>query len=93
MPRASELKKGNVVEINNETYVVSHIDVKTPSARGAVTLYKVRFNNVKTKQKYEGSYKGNDMLNDVDLQRKPIAIIAPCVHHRFCCHPENPGVL
>lgn len=72
MPRACDLKKGNVVEINNEAYMVKHIDVKTPSARGAVTLYKVRFSNIKTQQKYEGSYKGNDSLNEIDLIRKPV---------------------
>lgn len=77
MPRACDLKKGNVVEINDEAYIVNHIDVKTPSARGAVTLYKVRFNNVKTKQKYEGSYKGNDLLNEVALQRKPVQYLYP----------------
>ena len=49
MPRACDLKKGNVVEINGDAYIVKHIDVKTPSARGAVTLYKVRFTNLKTK--------------------------------------------
>ena len=77
MPRACDLKKGNVVEINGDNYVVKHIDVKTPSARGAVTLYKVRFTNLKTRQKYEGSYKGNDLLSDVVLQRKPMQYLYP----------------
>lgn len=77
MPKACDLKKGNVVEINEDAYMVKHIDVKTPSARGAVTLYKIRFNNIKTKQKYEASYKGNDTLNDLDLQRKPIQYLYP----------------
>ncbi len=77
MPKACDLKKGHVVEINNEAYLVKHIDVRTPSARGAVTLYKVRFNNIKTKQKYEESYKGNDLLEEVDLQRKPVQYLYP----------------
>lgn len=77
MLRACDLKKGNVVEINNEVYVVKQIDVKTPSARGAVTLYKVRFTNIKTKQKYEDSYKGNDPLNEIALQRKPVQYLYP----------------
>lgn len=77
MPKACDLKKGNVVEINEEAYIVKHIDVKTPSARGAVTLYKVRFNNIKTKQKYEASYKGNDILSEVFLQRKPMQYLYP----------------
>ncbi|HCY86522.1 MAG TPA: elongation factor P-like protein YeiP [Desulfobacteraceae bacterium] len=77
MPKACDLKKGNVVAINGDPYMVKHIDVRTPSARGAVTLYKVRFNNIKTKQKYEESYKGNDILDDVDLQRKPVQYLYP----------------
>ena len=77
MPKACDLKKGNVVEINNDAYMVKNIDVRTPSARGAVTLYKVRFNNIKTKQKYETTHKGNDMLPEVDLQRKPIQYLYP----------------
>lgn len=77
MPKACELKKGNVVEINNETYVVNHIDVKTPSARGAVTLYKIRFSNVRTRQKYEETYKGNDMLTEVALLKRPVQYLYP----------------
>ncbi len=77
MPRACDLKKGNVVEINSEAYMVKHIDVRSPSARGAVTLYKIRFSNIKTKQKYEESYKGNDMLNEVALQRRSVQYLYP----------------
>jgi len=77
MPKACDLKKGNVVEINDEAYIVKHIDVKTPSARGAVTTYKVRFNNIKSKQKYEASFKGNDILKEVDLQRRSVQYLYP----------------
>ena len=72
MPMACDLKKGNVVEISGEAYMVKHIDVRSPSARGAVTLYKIRFNSIKTKQKYEDTYKGNDMLNEVALLRRSV---------------------
>ena len=77
MPKACDLKKGNVVEINGDAFMVKHIDVKTPSARGAVTLYKIRFSNIKTKQKYEESFKGGDVLGEVDLQRKPMQYLYP----------------
>jgi elongation factor P len=77
MPKACDLKKGNVVEINDDAYMVKHIDVRTPSARGAVTLYKIRFNNIKTKQKYEETYKGNDTLNEVDLLKRPVQYLYP----------------
>ncbi len=77
MPRACDLKKGNVVEINGEAHMVKHIDVRSPSARGAVTLYRIRFNSIKTKQKYEDTYKGNDMLNEVDLLRRSVQYLYP----------------
>jgi len=77
MPKACDLKKGNVVKISGEAYMVKHIDVRTPSARGAVTLYKVRFSNIRTKQKYEDSYKGSDSLDEVDLQKKSLQYLYP----------------
>lgn len=72
MPKASELKRGMVVEINDAPFVVKHIDVKSPSSRGANTLYKVRFNNVQSGQKLEETFKGEDMLKDVNLVRRQV---------------------
>jgi len=72
MPKASELKRGSVVEINDQVYVVVNLECKSPSARGAATLYKVRFNNVQTKQKLDESFKGDDMLKPVDFVRRGV---------------------
>lgn len=70
MPKASDLKKGMVVEVNDEPYSVKDIEVRNPSSRGASTLYKVRFNHLKTKQKRDESLKGDDFLKEVDCERK-----------------------
>jgi len=70
MPKAADLKKGMIVDINGTTYVVKDIDVKSPSSRSGTTLYKVRFNNVQTKQKLDESFKGEDMLKEVDFSRR-----------------------
>jgi elongation factor P len=75
MLKASNLKKGTVVGINQQIYVVKHIDVKTPSARGALTLYKVRLMNVQNGQKLDQTFKGNDALDDVELSRRPVQYI------------------
>ena len=69
MPKASELKRGSVVEINGDPYIVVNIDMKAPSSRGANTLYKVRFNNARTKQKLDETYKGEDMLGAIDMEK------------------------
>lgn len=72
MPKASELKCGMAVEVNDEPYVVKNIEVRNPSSRGASTLYKVRFNHLKTKQKRDDSFKGDDFLKDLDCERSKL---------------------
>lgn len=69
MPKASELKRGMVVEINDAPHVVKQVEAKSPSSRGASTLYKVRFTHLQTRQKLDESFKGDDMLKDADCAR------------------------
>ncbi len=69
MPRASDLKRGTVVELDGIPHVVKQLEAKSPSSRGAATLYKVRFNNLVTGQKRDESFKGEDMLKDADYQK------------------------
>ncbi|MGR9115987.1 MAG: elongation factor P-like protein EfpL [Gammaproteobacteria bacterium] len=69
MAKASDLKKGMVVEVNGVPHVVKQIEVRSPSSRGATTLYKVRFNNLKTGQKLDESLKGDDFFKDADCVR------------------------
>lgn len=69
MPKASELKKGMIVEIDGIPHLVKQLESKSPSSRGAATLYKVRFNNLQTHQKLDASFKGDDMLKIADCSR------------------------
>lgn len=72
MPKASELKRGMAVEFNGKLLLVKLIDVHSPSARGAATLYKTRFADITTGTKVEHTFKGDDMLTLVDLNRHPV---------------------
>lgn len=72
MPKASELKRGMVVEINKIPHVVKQVEAKSPSSRGASTLYKIRFNNLQTGQKLDESYKSDDLLKEADFVRVPV---------------------
>jgi len=73
--KANEIKKGMVIGIDGQRYVAKDIQTKSPSSRGANTLYKIRFKNVVTKQKYENTYKGEDSFQDVDFHRKAVQLI------------------
>lgn len=72
MPKASDLKRGMIVEIDGAPHAVKKVEAKSPSSRGASTLYKVRFTNLKTGQKLDESLKGDDLLKDADCQRTKV---------------------
>jgi elongation factor P len=72
MLRASDLKTGMVIDINGIPHVVKQLEVKSPSARGAATLYKIRYTNMATGQKLDESYKGDDMLKESECERVPV---------------------
>jgi elongation factor P len=72
MPRANELKRGVAVEYNGKMLITKHVTVQSPSARGAATLYKARFNEVATGSKVEHTFKGDDILTQVEVDRRPV---------------------
>ena len=72
MFNASDLKKGDVVKIDGDPHMVETVKVQTPSARGAVTLYKIRFRNLQTKRKVDQSLRGDEVLPEADFERRPV---------------------
>src|SRR6516165_9283151 len=61
-----------VVEIDGVPHMIEQIQVQTPSARGAATLYKIKARNLKTKARVEKSYRGTDGLNESSFERRPV---------------------
>ena len=46
MPKASEIKRGQIVDIDATPHLAKHVEAKSPSARGAAALYKIKFENL-----------------------------------------------
>lgn len=72
MPLTKELKRGNIVDKDAAPHVIEKIDVKSPSARGGATLYKIRARNLKTGLKVDWSLEGTDLIPDADFSRRPV---------------------
>jgi translation elongation factor P/translation initiation factor 5A len=72
MFKASDLKKGDIVKIDGDAHIVETIKVQSPAARGAATLYKIRFRNLKSKRKIDQALHGNDVLPEADFERRPV---------------------
>ena len=75
MVPAKDFKRRMVVEIDGAPHMIEQINVQTPSARGAATLYKVKARNLKTKVRVEKSYRGTDALNESSFERRPIQFL------------------
>ena len=70
--KANEIKKGTVFQLDGQNILVKHVQVQSPSSRSGNTLYKVRGHNIASGQKYERSFKGDDVVGEVDFVRRPV---------------------
>jgi elongation factor P len=73
--KANELKKGMVFQNDGKNIVVKQIQVQSPSSRSGNTLYKVRGKDVVSGQKYENSFKGDEVVQTVDIARRPVQLL------------------
>ena len=69
MPKANDLKRGMIIEFDGVPHSVKSVDCKSPSSRGASTLYKIRYTNLQTGMKRDESHKADEMLKEADCQR------------------------
>jgi len=67
--KANELKRGLIVDIDGIPHLIKQLEAKSPSNRGGVTMYKVRYINLKTHQKLDEAYKGDDVVKIADCIR------------------------
>jgi elongation factor P len=72
---AKDFKRRMVVEIDGAPHMIEQIQVQTPSARGAATLYKIKARNLKTRTRVEKSYRGTDSLPESSFERRPVQFL------------------
>lgn len=73
--KASELKKGHVIQTDGRAVLIKEVQVQTASSRSGNTLYKVRGRDVASKQKFERSFKGDETLQTVEFERRPVQFL------------------
>lgn len=72
MPKACDLKRGDIVAIDTVPYTVEELKISTPSARGASSLYHFRLRNLQTKTKLDKTCKGDDPFSPCNFERRPV---------------------
>jgi len=73
--QAKEFKPGAVVVFEGSPILIETLNVQSPSARGAATLYKFRGRNLATKQKTDITLKGTESLGEADFQRRAVKLM------------------
>ncbi len=73
--KANELKKGMVFQSAGQNIVVKQVQVQAPSSRSGNTLYKVRGQDVASGQKFERSFKGEEVVEPVDIARRAVQLL------------------
>ena len=68
--RASEIKKGNVVEYNNGVYQVRDIERSSPQGRGGNVRFRFIMYSVPGGAKLDASFDADDNLVEVELLRR-----------------------
>ncbi|MCC6749918.1 MAG: elongation factor P [Deltaproteobacteria bacterium] len=71
MATTSDLKKGMLIELDGDPYVVVDTTTQTPSARGAATLIKAKLRNVRTKQLLAQTFKAGERVKAPDFEVRP----------------------
>jgi len=70
MPKASEVKRGQVIDHDGAVYAVRQIDRSAPTARGGGTLYRFKLEGIPSGDRRELTFKGDDIIREADLVRR-----------------------
>ncbi|TNF35740.1 MAG: elongation factor P-like protein YeiP [Gammaproteobacteria bacterium] len=73
--KANELKRGMVFMADGKNILVKHVHVQSPSSRSGNTLYKLRGQDVVTRQKFERSFKGDEVVEPVNIERRAVSFL------------------
>ncbi len=75
MINVTELRRGEVVELEGDPWVVSEVMSQTPSARGASLLVKGKLKNLRTGQTLARTWRGGEMVETAEVETRPVQFL------------------
>ena len=75
MISATEIKRGEILDIDGAPWEVTEVAVQTPSARGASLLVKIKARNLRTGQTLARTLRGNETVATADCEKRPIQFL------------------
>ena len=75
MIAATEIKRGDILDLDGAPWMVTEVTSQTPSARGASMLVKVKARNLATGQVLARTFRGGDTVAAADCEKRPIQFL------------------
>jgi elongation factor P len=72
---ATEIKRGEILDLDGAPWEVTEVTVQTPSARGASMLVKIKARNLRTGQTMARTFRGNETVATADCEKRPIQFL------------------
>jgi len=72
---ATEIKRGDILDIDGAPWEVTDVTVQTPSARGASMLVKVKTRSLRTGQSLARTYRGNETVDVADCEKRAVQFL------------------
>ena len=68
-------KKGVCLQLRGEPVMIVDVQVSTPTARGANTIFRTRFRSLRTGQILNEQVRSGERFEEVDLDRHPVSFL------------------
>jgi elongation factor P len=68
---ATELKRGDILEIDGDPWQATDLQSQTPSARGASLLVKAKLKNLRTGQTLAKTWRGGETVTTAEVEYRP----------------------
>jgi len=75
MYTSGDLKRGLIIEVEGAPCVVESVSISTPTARGGNTITRVRMRDLRSQQKLDKSFRGNETFPVPDVEKKPVQLL------------------
>jgi elongation factor P len=72
---ATEIKRGEILDLDGAPWEVTEVAVQTPSARGASMLVKIKARNLRTGQTLAKTFRGNETVATADCEKRAIQFL------------------
>jgi elongation factor P len=67
----TDMKRGDILEMDGDPWQLTEVQSQTPSARGASMLVKAKLKNLRSGQTLAKTWRGGDMVTEAEVEYRP----------------------